>query len=77
MPNDMVGFRLCASWRQTNGEAFYCIREYPSSSAPCANEAKDLFCRRQRGIFRSEGKQVNGVFTRPTAKSHYCKSGLR
>ena len=31
----------------------------------------------QRGIFRSVGKQVNGVFTRPTAKSHYCKSGLR
>jgi len=25
--------------------AVYCIHEYPPSSAPCANEAKDLFCR--------------------------------
>ena len=39
MPNAMVGFRLCASWWQTNGEDVYDIHEPASSSASCALRA--------------------------------------
>src|SRR5580658_7153902 len=69
MPNTMMGFRLCASWWQTNGAAVYGIQE--SSSTKPRICLRVLATLRALAVSHAPIRSLDGhqTETMPTSKS--------